>query len=80
MDKVVESIKTKKDFDSVSEAIKFISKALNLIEGASITMESACDRNGWNDEVVYQIKEAATNLGFSLATMNRWYDDVEKED
>lgn len=80
MDKAVENIKSKKDFESVSEATKFISKALNLIEGASNMMEFACDRNGWNDDVVYQMREAATNLGFSLATMNRWYDDVEKED
>ena len=64
----------KKD-ERIDESIKRISKALNLLEATSERLEAACDEHGWDKGVVYQIQDAARNLGFSLATLNRWYDD-----
>ena len=29
----------------------------------------------WNSEIKYQIEEAATKLGFALATLTNWFDD-----
>jgi len=42
-------------------------------------MQWACEAEGWNEEVVYQVNEAATKLGFALATLERWDDECEKE-
>jgi len=61
--------------ERIEESIKRISKALNLLEATSERLEAACDEHGWDIGVVCQIQDAARNLGFSLATLNRWYDD-----
>ena len=61
--------------ERIEESIKRISKVLNLLEATSEKLEAACDEHGWDNGVVYQIHDAARNLGFSLATLNRWYDD-----
>lgn len=60
--------------ERIEESIKRISKVLNLLEATSERLEAACDEHNWDSGVVYQIQDAARNLGFSLATLNRWYD------
>lgn len=67
------------DFERVEGARKFLAKALNLIESASDTMDSVCFVNKWNSDVVMQMKESATGLGFALATLTEWYDAIENE-
>ena len=69
-----------RDRERVEQAKNYIAKALNLIEASSEIMDVVCSVNNWNDEVVYQIKESATGLGFALATITRWYDALDEKD
>lgn len=59
----------------IENSAKRISKALNLLEAVVEELDCACRQNDWDAGVVYQIEDAAKNLGFALATLNRWYDD-----
>lgn len=70
------SIEMEKDA-KIDESIKNISKVLNIIEATTENLSFACKKHDWDEGVVYQIQEAATNLGFALATLNRWYDDYD---
>lgn len=76
MTKTVEE--TEERDSRISESIDYIAKSLNLLEAATIKLKGACEEHDWNDEVVYQVEDAARNLGFSLATLNRWYSDIEE--
>ena len=59
----------------IEESVNRISRVLNLLEATIDGLEPACNEHGWDSGVVYQIQDAARSLGFSLATLNRWYDD-----
>ena len=50
-----------------------------MLEVAVDDIKGACQMNDWNDSVAYQIEEAATKLGFALATLTRWYDSLKEE-
>ena len=58
--------------------MKRLAKALNLIEAMRDELQFVFEQTDWNDEVKYQIDEAAAKLGFSLATLATWYDDPEE--
>ena len=64
------------DTHNVDAAKEYLSQALNLIEAATERMEWECERGNLNDDVVYQMKESATGLGFALATLCRWNDEI----
>lgn len=64
--------------ERVENAKKRIAKALNLLEATSQELKWACASMKWNEDVAYQIDEAATKLGFSLATLLNWDDDSEE--
>lgn len=68
----------REDLKKIDESAKKIAQALNLLEAACQEAKWACERQGWNDEVCFQIEEAAKNLGYSLATLCRWNDAVEE--
>lgn len=72
------SEKTNNDLsnDRIDNARKRIAKCLNMLETTTQEVRWACESEKWNDEVVYQIEEAATKLGYALATLYRW-DDSE---
>lgn len=61
----------------IEESRKRVAKALGLLEASSQELKWACEAEGWNDEVAFQIDEAATKLGFALAALTRWDDDDE---
>ena len=61
--------------ERVNNSVKRIAKAINLNESVIEDLEWACKIEDWNDDVVYQIKEAQTLLGQSLATLVNWFDD-----
>jgi hypothetical protein len=48
-----------------------------MLEVTTQEVQWACESEKWNDEVVYQIEEAATKLGYALATLYRWDDSEE---
>jgi hypothetical protein len=63
----------------IERSRKRLAKALNLIEALTEDLEFVFEqRTDWNDSITWQIQEAATKLGFALATLINWYDDVEE--
>ena len=68
-----------KDYrEQIDRSVKRLAKALNLIEAMRDELQFVFEQTEWNDEVKYQIDEAAAKLGFSLATLSTWYDDAEE--
>ena len=68
-----------KDYrEQIDRSIKRLAKALNIIEALHGELEFVFEHTDWNSEVNWQIEEAASKLGFALATLNRWYDDPEE--
>lgn len=65
--------------ERIDKSINRISKSLNMLEVVVDDIKGACQMNNWNDSVAYQIEEAATKLGFALATLTRWYDSLKEE-
>ena len=67
-----------KDYrEQIERSVKRLAKALNLIEALRDELQFVFEQTEWNDEVKYQIDEAAAKLGFSLATLATWYEDAE---
>ena len=67
-----------KDYrEQIDRSVKRLAKALNIIEALRDELQFVFEQTDWNDEVKYQIDEAAAKLGFALATLNTWYDDPE---
>ena len=64
--------------ERIETARTSIAKALNLIEGAVEEVGYACEQMHWNDMVVWDMRDAASKLGFSLATLSTWFDDPEE--
>ena len=68
-----------KDYrEQIDRSVKRLAKALNIIEALHNELEFVFEHTDWNSEVNWQIEEAASKLGFALATLNRWYDDPEE--
>ena len=69
-----------KDYrEQIDRSVKRLAKALNIIEALHDGLEFVFNqRTDWNSEVNWQIEEAASKLGFALATLNNWYDDPEE--
>ena len=65
--------------ERVQNAKKSLAKCLNMLETTAQELRWACEAEKWNEEVVFQIEEAALKLGFALATLDRWDDeDIEE--
>jgi len=68
-----------KDYrENIDRSVKRLAKALNIIEALHSDLEFVFEHTDWNSEVNWQIEEAASKLGFALATLNTWYDDPEE--
>ena len=68
-----------KDYrEQIDRSVKRLAKALNLIEAMRDELQFVFEQTEWNDEVKYQIDEAAAKLGFSLATLSTWFEDAEE--
>jgi len=72
-----------RDFhEEIDRTKKRLANVLNIIEAMHNELEFVFEQNrDWNSEIKWQIEEAATKLGFALATLTNWYDDepVDKE-
>ena len=66
-----------KDFtEQIERSRKRLANCLNLLEAVTDELEYVFEQNtDWNSEIKYQIEEAATKLGYSLATLTNWFDD-----
>lgn len=65
--------------ERVNESVKRLAKSINLNECVIEEMGFACKNEDWNDDVVYQIKEAQTLLGQALATLVNWFNDEDAD-
>jgi hypothetical protein len=63
--------------ERIDNARKRIAKCLNMLEVTTQEVQWACESEKCNDEVVFQIEDAATKLGYALATLYRWDDPEE---
>lgn len=61
----------------IENSRKRVAHALNLLETANQELKWACESMKWNDEVAYQVGEAAEKLGYALATLTRWNDPTQ---
>ena len=68
-----------KDFtEQIERSRKRLARCLNLLEAVTDELEYVFEQNSdWNSDVKWQIEEAVTKLGFSLATLTNWFDDEE---
>ena len=68
-----------KDFtEQIERSRKRLARCLNLLEAVTDELEYVFEQNrDWNSDVKWQIEEAVTKLGFSLATLTNWFDDEE---
>ena len=57
-----------------------LARVLNEIGSLNMDIKSACSIADWNDEVAYQIEDAALKLGYALAALTTWKDDAEDGD
>ena len=69
-----------KDYrETIDRSVKRLAKALNIIEALHQDLEFVFERRtDWNSEVNWQIEEAASKLGFALATLSTWFEDAEE--
>lgn len=65
--------------ERIEHSRKAIAKILNQLETVEQELKWACELADWNPDVAYQVEEAATKLGFTLATLTNWFDDDENE-
>ena len=66
--------------ERIDHSRKRLANCLNLLEAVTDELEYVFEQNrDWNSEIKYQIEEAATKLGFALATLTNWFDDEEPE-
>lgn len=54
----------------------FLCKVENDIE----MMRFECDKNEWNDDVLYGINEGCLKLGFALAALDKWFEEDNQEE
>ena len=68
-----------KDYrENIDRSVKRLAKALNIIEALHSDLEFVFEHTDWNSEVNWQIEEAASKLGFALATLSTWFEDPEE--
>ena len=56
----------------IDESRKMVAKVINTLEAVVDKVKWACESAEWNDDVAYQISEAAEKLGYALATLTTW--------
>ena len=66
--------------ERVEKSTKSIAEIVNRNEAVIQDLEWACDDEKWNNDVVYQLKEAQMLLGEALATLVNWFDEPKEND
>lgn len=58
------------------ELIHELSKAIVIITEKTNRLEYKCEKEGWDPAVCFDIKEGLEKLGFGLATLITWNEDI----
>lgn len=64
----------------IKDAVKGVATIINKNESIIQDLEWACQQEEWNEDVVFQLKDAQLLLGQALATLTNWFSDEEGED
>lgn len=64
----------------IKDAVKGVATIINKNESIIQDLEWACQQEEWNEDVVFQLKDAQLLLGQALATLTNWFGDEEGED
>ena len=64
----------------IKDAVKGVATIINKNESIIQDLEWDCQQEEWNEDVVFQLKDAQLLLGQALATLTNWFGDEEGED
>ena len=64
----------------IKDAVKGVATIINKNESIIQDLEWACQQEEWNEDVMFQLKDAQLLLGQALATLTNWFSDEEGED
>ena len=67
-------------YGRIESSRKKLAKVLNQLESLNQDIKFACELAKWNDDVYFQIEDAAIKLGYALATLTTWNDDCDETD
>lgn len=56
-----------------------VARCMNLLEGLIQNGKRLCNQFHWNDEVFYQLEEATQAMGYAMATLLTWDEDLESD-
>ena len=62
----------------IAKARKRVAKCIGMLQVSIDEIKWACEAEGWDNGVAYELEEAVLKLGYSLATLYRW-DDPDEE-
>lgn len=61
--------------ERVEDAKKKLARAICSVEAATRLLEFECNENGWDDDVVFTIRDGLEKLGLALASLTVWDED-----
>ena len=66
----------KLSIERVENAKKRIAKILNMLQVTNQELKWACESQNWNEDVIYDIEDAGLKLGYALASLMTWDDEI----
>ena len=66
----------KLSIERVENAKKRIAKILNMLQVTNQELKWACESQNWNEDVIYDIEDAGLKLGYTLASLMTWDDEI----
>jgi hypothetical protein len=66
----------KLSIERVENAKKRIAKILNMLQVTNQELKWACESQNWNEDVIYDIEDAGLKLGYVLASLMTWDEEI----
>ena len=66
----------KLSIERVENAKKRIAKVLNMLQVTNQELKWACESQNWNEDVIYDIEDAGLKLGYALASLMTWDEEI----
>lgn len=66
----------KLSIERVENAKKRIAKILNMLQVTNQELKWACESQNWNEDVIYDIEDAGLKLGYALASLMTWDEEI----
>ena len=68
----------KLSIERVENAKKRIAKILNMLQVTNQELKWACESQNWNEDVIYDIEDAGLKLGYALASLMTWDEEIQE--